>query len=121
VAYPPEGSWTRRRPIGRDYAAAKDAECGKQEKVQGIKERYKTEGIRFKVKVNRENPIQFVFIPVLVLVIRNFSRTRDEYEYEYDDEGRACRAEVITKAAAGPINPKSEIRNRELLTSYGLN
>jgi hypothetical protein len=84
-----------------------NAECGKQEKVQGIKERYKTEGIRFKVKVNRENPIQFVFIPVLVLVIRNFSRTRDEY----DDEGRACRAEVITKAAAGPINPKSQIRN----------
>jgi hypothetical protein len=22
--------WTRRRPIGRDYAAAKDAECGNQ-------------------------------------------------------------------------------------------
>jgi hypothetical protein len=25
------GSGTRRRPIGRDYAAAKDAECGKNE------------------------------------------------------------------------------------------
>jgi hypothetical protein len=24
------GSWTRRRPIGRDYAAAKDAEVGKK-------------------------------------------------------------------------------------------
>ena len=24
------GSGTRRRPIGRDYAAAKDAECGKR-------------------------------------------------------------------------------------------
>ena len=27
------GSWTRRRLIGRDYAAAKDAEGGKQGKV----------------------------------------------------------------------------------------
>ena len=27
-AYAPVGSGTRRRPIGRDYAAAKDAECG---------------------------------------------------------------------------------------------
>ena len=25
------GSWTRRRPIERDYAAAKDAEVGKKE------------------------------------------------------------------------------------------
>ena len=29
-------SWTRRRPIGRDYAAAKDAECGNKEKAQGV-------------------------------------------------------------------------------------
>jgi hypothetical protein len=28
MAYAPEGSGTRRRPIGRDYAAAKDAEVG---------------------------------------------------------------------------------------------
>ncbi len=28
-----EGSRTRRRPIRRDYAAAKDAECGKMAKV----------------------------------------------------------------------------------------
>ncbi len=27
------GSGTRRRPIGRDYAAAKDAEVGKKEKI----------------------------------------------------------------------------------------
>ena len=27
------GSWTRRRPIGRDYAAAKDVEGGKSKKV----------------------------------------------------------------------------------------
>ncbi len=27
-AYAPAGSWTRRRPIGRDYAAAKDAASG---------------------------------------------------------------------------------------------
>ena len=27
------GIRTRRRPIGRDYAAAKDAECGKLEKA----------------------------------------------------------------------------------------
>ena len=38
------------------------------------------------------------FVLVLVLGIRNFSRTRDEHEY--DDEGRACRAEVITKPEA---------------------
>ncbi len=30
------GSWTRRRPIERDYAAAKDAECGKWEKEPGV-------------------------------------------------------------------------------------
>jgi hypothetical protein len=29
--YAPEGSGTRRRPIERDYAAAKDAECGKDD------------------------------------------------------------------------------------------
>jgi len=28
------GSWTRRRPIGRDYSAAKDAEWGKKERTQ---------------------------------------------------------------------------------------
>ena len=34
IRYQEFGSWTRRRPIGRDYAAAKDAEGGKQEKVE---------------------------------------------------------------------------------------
>jgi len=35
-AYAPAGSGTRRRPIGRDYAAAKDAECGKKTKSEFV-------------------------------------------------------------------------------------
>jgi hypothetical protein len=29
------GSWTRRRPIGRDFAAAKEAEVGKERRWEG--------------------------------------------------------------------------------------
>ena len=30
------GSGTRRRPIGRDYAGAKDAECGMMESLRSV-------------------------------------------------------------------------------------
>ena len=33
------GIGTRRRPIGQDYAAAKDAECGKLKQIQKGEER----------------------------------------------------------------------------------
>ena len=37
VSYEEFGSWTRRRPIGRGYAAAKDAENKKGHMALGIK------------------------------------------------------------------------------------
>jgi hypothetical protein len=35
------GSWTRRRPMGRDYAAAKNAEVGKKENEKILNSKFK--------------------------------------------------------------------------------